>query len=190
MLTLPHLGYIKDKDPLFGETIEALMKAINQHGTIVGVDPTGTFPRPTAPTQIQVTSVAGGVDIAIVDANPQRGVLYFVDFDTVAGFTNNPRTVPLNTTRNVYLPIGAQAFFYRAYKQFQGSNPSPYTVFGGSTPQSVMGGAAGTPALGPTQGTGAGSVAGASPQPPVGGGFGPVTKQPPPRNVPGGRFNS
>jgi hypothetical protein len=186
MLVLKHLGDIEGKDARLGETLRAIQNAINLHGALVGVDPSGIFPTPAAPSQITVTSVAGGFDVAIVDSNPQRGLVYFVEFDTTAGFLA-PRTVPLHTTRNVYLPFGTATYFFRCYSQYQGSNPSKYTVFGGATPTAVVGGAPGTPVFGGTQGTGAGPSAGASPQPPVGAGFGPLTHTPPPRNLPGGR---
>ena len=189
MLTLKHLGYIKGKDALLGETIEQLRNAINQHGVTVGVDPTGVFPKPVAPSQIIVTQVAGGFDVSIVDANPQRGLVYYVESDTTAAFLA-PRTVALHTTRNVYLPYGAATYFWRCYSQFQGSDPSGYTVLGGATPQSVTGGAAGTPTLNATQGTGANTSAGGSSFPPAGAGFGPLSKQPPGRNFPGGRISS
>jgi hypothetical protein len=171
MVTLPHLGDIEAKDPLLGETLRALMNAHNQHGIIAGIDPAGKFPAPAAPAAISVTQVAGGFDVAITDANPQRAVNYFVEFDTTAGFLA-PRTVPLHSTRNVYLPLGAATYFWRVYAQFLGSDPSGFTVFGGATPQSVTGGGAGTPILQPTQGTGAGQSAGVNPFPPAGVGFG------------------
>ena len=189
MLTLPHLGRIESQDPYLGETLRSIMSAINLQGSLTGVDPTGSFPAPDAPNQIQVSSVAGGFDVAIVDNNPQRGENYFVDYSASPSFSN-ARTVPLGTTRNVYLPLGTNTFYFRAYSQFQGSEISPYAIYGGATPQSVTGGAAGTPALAPSQGTGAGSMTGGSPNPPVGGGFGPVSigaQQP--RNSPGGRAN-
>ena len=186
MLTLPHLGKIETKSWEIAESLRAMMNAINNHARIVGVDPTGTYPAPTALSSIAVTSVAGGFDVALTDANPQRGVHYFVEFDTMPNFPA-PRTVPLLSTRNVYLPLVTGTYYFRAYAQFIGSNPSAYTVFGGATPQSVAGGAAGTPVLGATQGTGSTGPTGASPNPPVGSGFGTLSQLPPPRNLPGGR---
>lgn len=185
MLTLKHLGRLEMQDPYLGETLRSLQDAINLHGQIAGIDPTGTFPAPNAPASISVTSAAGGFDISIFDSNPQRGVNYFVEFDASASFPA-PRTVPLHVTRNVYLPLGAATYFFRAYSSFPGSNRSAYTNFG--LPTGVTGGAAGTPTLQPSQGTGAGNSGGASANPPTGGGFGPVGKQPPPRNFPGGRI--
>lgn len=172
MLTLPHLGIIERKDPHVAETFRAILNAINTHGQIAGIDPTGVFPAPKAPTSIKVTSVNGGFDVSIVDAAPQRGVYYFVEFDASPNFIA-PRTVPLLTVRNQYLPLGAATYYFRAYSQFRGSNPSPYTIFG-TPPTAVIGGGAGTPALQATQGTGAGSVAGNSPTLSTGGGFGPI----------------
>jgi hypothetical protein len=186
MLTLPHLGYIKTKDPYLGETIEALMKAVNQHGLTVGVDPTGTFPAPDAPNAISVVSVPQGLDVSITDNNPRRGEIYFVDYALTASFAG-ARTEQLGASRNVILPVGATTWFVRAYSSLLGSEISPYTVFGGTVPRSVLGGAANPPQA--SQGTGAGSITGASPNPPTGGGLGPVsTGSNSPRNVPGGRF--
>lgn len=187
MLTLKHLGKLESQDPYLGETLRQIRDAINQHGVTAGIDPTGVFPTPTAPSTILVTQVAGGFDVSITDADPQRGLSYFLDFDTAASFPA-PRTIPLHPTRNVYIPLGAGTYFFRCYAQYAGSHPSAYTVFGGTaTPQSVTGGAAGTPVLQPTQGTGAGTSAGGSSFPPSGAGFGPLSKSPPPRNLPGGR---
>ena len=189
MLTLPHLGQIESKDALLGETLRALQNAINLHGTVSGVDPSGgAYPAPPAPSEIQVTSTAGGFNVAIVDANPQRGAYYFVEYSSNASF-GGAITVPLLTSRNTYLPLGGNTLYFRCYSQFLGSNPSSFTIFGGSTPKSVTGGAAGTPAVPPTQGTGAGTSAGSNPYPPVGAGYGPVNWNPkmgPLRNIPGG----
>lgn len=187
MLTLPHLGRIETQDAYLAETLRSIQNAINLQGQTTGVDPTGAYPSPDAPNSLTVLSVAGGFDIGIVDNNPQRGENYFVDYSASSSFSD-ARTVPLGPTRNVYLPLGANTFYFRAYSSFQGSGISPYCVYGGATPQSVTGGSAGTPTLGPTQGTGAGSATGGSPNPPVGGGFGPVsTPAGSPRNTPGGR---
>lgn len=188
MLKLKNLGYIETKfDPRVAETLRQIESAINLHGTIAGIDPTGVFKTPPAPSQLLVVAVAGGFDISIIDADPQRGVYYFLDFATLASF-KGARTVPLVTVRNVYLPLVQGTYFFRAYSQFRGSDPSPYAYFGGTVPASVTGGAAGTPVLGGSQGTGARGPKGGSPNPPVGSGFGPIGKLPPPRNVPGGRF--
>lgn len=183
MLTLKHLGLIEgskslaDVPPAYlAETLRTLMNAHNVHGSISGIDPAGgVFPTPNAPTSIKVTSVGGGFDVSVVDAAPQRGVYYFVEYDASPNFIA-PRAVPMLTTRNVYLPLGTATYFFRAYAQYRGSNPSPYTVFG-IPPTGVAGGAAGTPALQPTQGTGAGSVAGNNPNMSTGGGFGPIGGQ-------------
>ncbi len=189
MLRLPHLGRIETKDPYLAETLRSIQNAINQHGKVAGIDPAGVFPTPSAPTGITVTAANGWFDISVQDSNPQRGLNYFVDYDTSPSFPA-PRTIPLGPTRNDYKQLGNQTLYWRAHSQFQGSDPSPYTVLGGATPTPVVGGGASGPAPAPSQGTGAASVAGASPQPPVGGGFGPLTTPTTPRNVPGGRNSS
>lgn len=185
MLTLPHLGRIESKDPYVAETFRSILAAINLHGTIVGVDPTGSFPAPDAPNAISVVSVANGLDVSITDNNPQRGEIYFVDYAPVASFIG-ARTEQLGASRNVILPVGATTWFVRCYSSLQGSEISGYTVFGGGTPQSVTGGSANAPQA--SQGVGAGSMTGGSPNPPTGGGLGPVsTGVNSPRNLPGGK---
>ena len=187
MLSLPHLGRIETQDPFLAETLRAIQTAINLHGKVVGVDPGGgAFPAPDAPNAISVVSVPTGLDVSITDNNPQRGEIYFVDYALTASFAG-ARTEQLGASRNVILPVGATTWFVRCYSSLQGSEISPSTVFGGSNPQSVLGGAANPPQA--SQGTGAGSATGSSPNPPTGGGFGPVaTGVNSPRNVPGGKF--
>lgn len=171
MITLIHLGDIERKDPKLADTLRTLMNGINQTGTSIGVDPVQSFPAPTAPTLLNVTSVDGGFDISITDPNAAMGLNYFVDHDTQASF-GTARTLFLGPTRNIYVPLGAQTLFWRCHSQFQGSEPSAYVYFGGKTPQSITGGTGATPTLQPTQGTGAGVSRGNDPFPIVGGGFG------------------
>lgn len=187
MLTLKHLGKIEAQDPYLGETLRSMQTAINLHGTIAGVDPSGgAFPAPDPPNAISVVSVPTGLDVSITDNNPQRGEIYFVDYAPTASFAG-ARTEQLGASRNVILPVGATTWFVRCYSSLQGSEISGYTVFGGANPQSVLGGAGNAPQA--SQGTGAGSMTGASPNPPTGGGLGPVTTGTnSPRNLPGGRI--
>jgi hypothetical protein len=189
MLSLKHLGKLEAQDPYLGETLRAIQKAINQGHATAGVDPTGPFPTPAAPSSIIVTAANGWFDVSIMDSNPQRGLVYFIDYDTNPNFPA-ARTEYRGPTRNWYVQLGNQTLYWRCHSQYLGSNPSPFTVFGGSTPTPVVGGGASGPAPATSQGTGSGSQAGASPQPPVSGGFGPIIVGPSPRNLPGGRVQS
>jgi hypothetical protein len=176
ILTLPHLGLIESKDVYLGETIRTIQNAINQHGITVGVDPmpASTFPPPTAPTSLEVTAQNGFFDCIITDANPQRGVLYFLDWSTTANFAA-PRTISLGPARTEYKQLGNQTLYWRAYSQYQGSNISGYTYFGTqAAPTPVVGGGSSGPAPMASSGTGAGASTGANPFPPVGGGYGPL----------------
>lgn len=187
MLTLPHLGKIESKDPFLGETIRDLLNAVNSHGVAVGVDPSGpAFPTPTAPASLTVTAQNGFFDAIINDSNPQRGLVYFLDWSTLPNF-GAPRTIALGPARTEYKQLGSQTLYWRCYSQYQGSNISAYTYFGTqANPTPVVGGGSAGPAPAASSGTGAGASSGSNPFPPVGGGYGPVgggTKQPGPRNT-------
>jgi len=187
VLTLKHLGALEAQNPLLGETLRAIQVAINQGHATVGVDPTGKFPAPSPPSALAVTALNGWFDAVITDPNPQRGVFYHIDFDTVASFPA-PRTQFNGSSRTWYVQLGNQTLFWRVSSQYLGSDQSPYIYFGTQAiPTAVIGGGASGPAPMPSQGTGAGPSAGGSPNPPVGVGFGPVRRLPPPRNLPGGR---
>ena len=172
MLILPHLNTILRADPRTGETLKAIRDAINQGHATVGVDPTGPYPTPTAPASLAVTATGGWFDAIITDANPQRGLSYFLDWSTDAAFSL-PRTEYLGPGRSKYIQLGNQTLFWRCYSQYFGSNISAYTYFGTqANPTAVVGGGAAAPVPMPSGGTGAGPSAGASPFPPAGVGYG------------------
>lgn len=173
MLTLPHLGIIERENPRLGETVRAIQTAINQHGVTVGVDPTGAFPTPAAPQAIAVSAANGFFDVVITDADPVRGVEYWLEWDTNPAFPA-PRQIHLVAARNWYGQLGNQTLYWRAAKQYQGSNLSPWVVFGGATPTGVVGGGGAAPAPQPSSGSGSGPGIGANPFPPVGVGRGPI----------------
>lgn len=185
MLTLPHLGLIERRDPFVGETFRTIQDAVNRAGITVGVDPSpaATYPPPTAPTSLSVAAENGFFDCVITDANPQRGVVYFLDYSTTPNF-GAPRTISLGPARTEYKQLGNQTLYWRCYSQFQGSNISGYTYFGTqAAPTPVVGGGSSGPAPMPSAGTGAGPSTGANPFPPVGGGYGPVANSPKQLNV-------
>lgn len=183
MLVLPHLNTILRADPRTGETLKAIRDAINQGHASVGVDPTGVFPTPTAPASLTVTATGGFFDAIIQDANPQRGLHYFLDWSVDPSFSL-PRTIPLGPTRTEYKQLGNQTLFWRCYSQYQGSEISAYTYFGTqANPTGVAGGGAAAPVPMTSTGTGAGPSAGASPFPPAGVGFGRVGTFPRQRNT-------
>jgi hypothetical protein len=161
------------------------MNAVNQAGKTVGVDPSpaATYPPPLAPTSLSVAAANGFFDAVITDANPQRGVVYFLDYSTTPNF-GSPRTISLGPARTEYKQLGNQTLYWRCYSQYLGSNASSYTYFGTqANPTAVVGGGTAGPAPMPSGGTGAGPSTGANPFPPVGGGYGPVANSPIARDV-------
>lgn len=191
MLTLPHLGIIERNDPRLGETIRSIQNAINQHGTVSGVDPTAVYPTPDAPSSLSVTAANGFFDAVITDANPVRGVEYWLEWSTEASFsTATTRQIHLVASRNWYGQLGNMTLYWRCFSQFPGSNPSGFTYFGTSAkPTAVVGGGAAGPAPQASSGSGAGTTRGTTPFPPVGVGRGPLAISPVARNLPGGRLS-
>jgi hypothetical protein len=187
MLVLPHLGRIEGQDPYVAETFRAILTAVNGHAKISGVDPVGRFPAPAAPSQIAVAAANGFFDVVVTDANPLRGVEYWLEWDQSPNFPA-PRQIHLVGARNWYGQLGNLTLYWRAAAQFFGSNLSAWTVYGGATPIAVVGGGAAGPAPMASSGSGAGPGIGSNPFPPVGVGRGPIGEEPAPRNVPGGRF--
>jgi hypothetical protein len=163
------------------------MDAVNRAGKTVGVDPSpaATFPAPTAPASLSVAAANGFFDVVITDADPQRGVVYFLDYSTSPNFgTGTTRTISLGPARTEYKQLGNQTLYWRCYSQYQGSNISAYTYFGTqAAPTPVVGGGTAGPAPMPSGGTGAGPSSGSSPFPPTGGGYGPVANSPRQLNV-------
>ena len=187
MLTLKHLGMIERSDPFMGETLRAIQNAVNQHGVTVGVDPTGSYPAPAAPASLVVTVPQTGVfDAVITDPNPVRGVEYWLEWDSTAGFLA-PRQIHLVGSRNWYGFLGSLTLYWRAASQFFGSDLSGWTVYGGANPIALNGAAPAGALVQPTSGSGAGPGKGANPFPPVGVGRGAMVAAPVPRNIPGGR---
>lgn len=175
MLTLKHLGLIQQKDTYLGATLKSIQDAINYHGQVGGIDPTGQYPTPRAPSGLSVQASNGFFDVVITDGNPVRGVEYWLEWDTVSSFPA-PRQIHLVAARNWYGNLGNQTLYWRAASQFPGSNLSDWVVYGGANPIAVVGGGSAGPAPMATSGSGAGQGRGVNPFPPVGVGRGPIER--------------
>jgi len=189
VLTLKNLGIYERSDPRLGETLRQIQDAINQHGQVAGIDPTGVYPTPAAPASLSVTGANGFFDAVITDPNPVRGTEYWLEWSTSPSFLN-PRQIHLVASRNWYGQLGNMTLYWRCFSQFQGSNPSGFTYFGTSAnPTAVVGGGTAGPAPQQTSGSGAGTTRGTNPFPPVGTGRGVLVTTPVARNLPGGRIS-
>lgn len=166
MITLPHLSYIRQKDPRLAETLTSLMDQINgihiQNGS-------ANIQAPPAIASIAVTASNGFVSVLINDPAGQAlenlGLHYFVEWSTDKNFVNpGPTVEDVGPSRGEYIFTGNLTTYWRVTSQFRNSSVrSPYTYFGGAqNPTAVVGGGA---AGGSPPGGGSGSGGG-------GGGFG------------------
>jgi len=114
--------------------LQLLQDGVNNLGKNVAVDPVGTLPAPPPIQQLSVkTNGQGLVHAVITDNNAiQKHLNYFVEYDTDQNF-GQPHVVHLGASRSMspmILPAQddngkPQKFFFRAYSQYQGSDPGP-----------------------------------------------------------------
>lgn len=153
MLTVAQLAPLKDRDPYLYETLAKIVSAVNATSQRSGVDPATPSPAPSAIAALQVQAASGWFDLAITDASDARpGLFYFAESDVTPAFTA-PRVYFLGSSRNLYVQLGNQTLYWRAYSQYVGSLPSAPVSFG-SPPIAVAGGGSSGPAPLPSAGSG------------------------------------
>jgi hypothetical protein len=148
--------------------VQQMIDAINNLSEHVGADPVGNK-QPPAPLQgITVKNAGEVVHVGITDNSVvNKGVHYFTEYDTDPGFPN-PQVIHMGTSRNhppFTLPSkndngDTLSYYFRAYTQYPGSEPSQPQVFGGTTPTPVTPGAATQLTLIPSTGSGTASPTG------------------------------
>jgi len=154
MLTVAQLAPIRDRDPYLYETLAKIVSAVNATSQSAGVDPSTPAPAPSTIASLSVSAANGWFDLGITDPAASRpGLFYFAESDTTPAF-GSPRVYFLGASRNLYVQLGNQTLYWRAYSQYVGSLPSAPVAFG--TPAlAVTGGGASGPAPQPSQGSGA-----------------------------------
>jgi hypothetical protein len=144
VLTIAQLAPVKDKDPYLYETLVKIVGAVNATSQNAGVDPSTPGPAPAAIASVQVQAANGWFDLVIADPAASRpGLFYFAESDVTPGF-NSPRVYFLGSSRNLYVQLGNQTLYWRAYSQYVGSSPSTPVTFG-TPPTAVTGGGASGP---------------------------------------------
>lgn len=153
MLTVAQLAPLKDRDPYLYETLARIVSAVNAAGQRAGVDPSTPSPAPSPVASVTVRAANGWFDISINDpSNTRPGLFYFAESDITPGF-NSPRVYFLGSSRNLYVQLGNQSLYWRAYSQYVGSLPSVPVTFGNPA-LPVSGGGITGPAPLPSQGSG------------------------------------
>ena len=154
MLTVAQLAPLKDRDPYLYETLTRIVSAVNATSQRAGVDPSVPAPAPSPIASISVQAANGWFDVSIADPSDARpGLFYFAESDVTPAFSA-PRVYFLGASRNLYVQLGNQTLYWRAYSQYIGSLPSTPVAFG-TPPTAVIGGGASGPAPQPSQGSGA-----------------------------------
>jgi len=154
MLTVAQLAPLKSRDPYLYETLVKIVSAVNATSRNAGVDPATPSPAPTPIAALQVQAANGWFDLAITDPAAERpGLFYFVESDVTPAFSA-PRVYFLGASRNLYVQLGNQTLYWRAYSQYVGSLASTPVTYG-TPPIAVVGGGASGPTPLPTSGSGA-----------------------------------
>src|SRR6266403_2612636 len=154
MLTVAQLAPMKDRDPYLYETLVKIVSAVNATSANAGVDPATPSPAPPAIAALKVQAANGWFDLAITDPAVTRpGLFYFAESGVTPAFSA-PRVYFLGASRNLYVQLGNQMLYWRAYSQYVGSLASSPVAFG-TPPTAVVGGGASGPAPQASQGSGA-----------------------------------
>ena len=154
MLTVSQLAPLKARDPYLYETLAKIVSAVNAASSNAGVDPANPSPAPPPVASLQVQAANGWFDLAINDTAVTRpGLFYFAESDVTPAFSA-PRVYFLGASRNLYVQLGNQTLYWRAYSQYIGSLPSAPVTFG-SPPTAVVGGGTSGPSPLASSGSGA-----------------------------------
>jgi hypothetical protein len=154
MLTVAQLAPLKTSNPYLYETLVKIVSAVNATSQSAGVDPANPSPAPTPIALVQVQAANGWFDLAITDPGASRpGLFYFAESDGTPAFSA-PRVYFLGASRNLYVQLGNQTLYWRAYSQYVGSLPSAPVAYG-TPPIAVVGGGASGPTPLPSSGSGA-----------------------------------
>src|SRR5260370_27479612 len=162
MLNIAQPAPIKDRAPYLYESLTKIVSAVNALGVKAGVDAQAPAAAPARIASLAVQASNGWFDLAVTDnADARPGLFYFAESDTTPAFAA-PRVYFLGASRNIYIQLGNQTLYWRAYSQYIGSNPSPPVAFG-APPAAVVGGGSSGPAPLPSTARGAVSRIGGAP---------------------------
>jgi hypothetical protein len=153
MLTVSQIAPLKDRDPYLYETLTKIVASVNAASQRAGVDPSTPAPAPAPIASMTVQASNGWFDISVADPSDARpGLFYFAESDTTPAFSA-PRVYFMGASRNLYVQLGNQMLYWRAFSQYIGSLPSAPVTFG-SPPTAVAGGGSTGPAPLPSRGSG------------------------------------
>lgn len=178
-MTYQNKALIRMRDSTLADALDSIYAAAQNVATQTASSATGVVNPPPVIAAVSVVAADGVFDIQIQDNSPViRGINYFVEYSTTPNFAQ-PHVVDLGASRTYRATWGSQTFYFRAYSQYQTSNPSPTVYFGTQAkPTPVVGGGT-MPGPSPQPSTGSGTATGNGQQ--GGSGFGTTIA----RNLPG-----
>lgn len=162
-------GYDPSKIELLFRQVQDSLNAL---GSQTNAQPDGSATAaPLGPSALNVTAAGGVHDVTIQDNAPaNRGMHYFLDYDTNPNFTN-ARTIALGPSRTARLTLGISGpVYFRGYNSYPTSAPSAPVYLG--TQANPTGVNAGGAITGPTVQATTGSGTEPSVQPQGAAGFG------------------
>jgi hypothetical protein len=157
------LQQVRAENPMLANLLRRVVGAINTLAENTGQSPTGQSDAPPAVGAVNVKASGGVAHVTIADDAPvSKPIEYFVEHDTNPNFTN-PHVQHLVSGRGAFLPLPSkndagdtQHWYFRAYSQYPGSQPSAPVYFGGLSPTGVDTG--GATQLTPLTSTGSGTA--------------------------------
>ena len=153
----------RQQNPSLGNLLRRMVGAINNMANSAGVSATGKAAAPPNIGALNVKASGEIVHLTISDTSPiQKPIEYFIEHSTEPNFTN-PYVVHLVSSRNAFLNLpsktdggASQKWYFRAYSQQLGSDPSTPVYYGGKTPVGIT--LSGSTQLTPLTSTGSGTA--------------------------------
>lgn len=114
---------------------------------------------PPSPNAVTVTASGGVAHVQITDNNQNlyRGINYHVQYSADAGFSA-PCNGPSGPSRDIRIPVGTQALYYRVFSDYPTSPASAPVYHGGASPVAVAATGTEQPAIPSGQGSGTGTT--------------------------------
>ena len=155
------LAQIRNENPILGNWMTRVGKAINRLGLNTGVSPIGQLPTPPSIGALNIKASGETVHATITDSSEATtNREWFVEHSTDQV---NWHVEHLGVSRGRFFNLpsktdsgAAQPWYFRAYSQDPGSPPSKPVYFGGLSPTPVS--LTGSTQLTPLQSTGSGTA--------------------------------
>lgn len=162
---------MQDIHPLLGRILQRFGTAINNLSINAGISPLGETAPPPNIGGLNVKPSANGeqVHVTINDANPiDKPVEWFLEHSVNDENFTNPHVIHLVSSRGTVLNLPTfqddaetkNKYYFRAYSQYPGSQPSKPVYYGGSSPIGVTLNGETAMTLLPSTGSGTGSSTG------------------------------